>query len=367
MRHPPFHLFAVCLFALAARGVADEPKHVVIYQEPGRFAGWPANNGIWSWDDEIVVGFRLGYHKDKGSGHPIDSSRPQSQQMARSVDGGETWQIAPASYQDADGKEPPLKPAPGGIDFTHPDFAFMFRMDGSNRGFSRFYWSNDRCRTWQGPFEFPKFDRPGILARTDVIVDGPQEMTAFLASAKDAGGEGWPFAARTADGGKTWKFLSWIGEQPGDGSYAIMPSTVRISPTELFTWIRCRTAENGKRVFNMKPYRSQDNGQTWQIESGNIIDNGGNPPHMIHLKDGRIALTYGYRHTPYGIRARLSSDGAKTWSNEIVLRDDGGVWDLGYPRTVQRADGKIVTAYYFNDRKQPERYIAATIWDPSAK
>jgi len=36
-----------------------------------------------------------------------------------------------------------------------------------------------------------------------------------------------------------------------------------------------------------------------------------------------------------------------------------------YPRSVERHDGKVVTIYYFWDRKTgPERYIAATIWDP---
>ena len=29
---------------------------------------------------------------------------------------------------------------------------------------------------------------------------------------------------------------------------------------------------------------------------------------MIMLKDGLLAITYGYRPEPYGIRARLSSD-----------------------------------------------------------
>ena len=85
---------------------------------------------------------------------------------------------------------------------------------------------------------------------------------------------------------------------------------------------------------------------------------------MIRLNDGRLCLTYGYRSPPYGMRAKLSSDGGRTWGGEIMLRDDGGTWDLGYPRTVQRADGKVVTIYYFNDRKDTERYIAATIWDP---
>ena len=50
----------------------------------------------------------------------------------------------------------------------------------------------------------------------------------------------------------------------------------------------------------------------------------------------------------------------------LVLRDGGGGRDLGYPRSVQRSDGKVVTFYYFWDKKTgPERYIAATIWDPS--
>jgi hypothetical protein len=88
---------------------------------------------------------------------------------------------------------------------------------------------------------------------------------------------------------------------------------------------------------------------------------------MIRLKDGRIALTYGYRLEPYGIRAQISADSGRTWTQPIILRDDGVEWDLGYPRTVQRTDGKIVTAYYFNDKTQKERYIAATIWDPGPK
>jgi hypothetical protein len=82
------------------------------------------------------------------------------------------------------------------------------------------------------------------------------------------------------------------------------------------------------------------------------------------LKDGRLALTYGYRSAPYGIRARLSADAGRSWGGEIMLRQDGGAWDLGYTRTVQRPDGMLVTVYYFNDKPDQERYIAATIWNP---
>ena len=88
---------------------------------------------------------------------------------------------------------------------------------------------------------------------------------------------------------------------------------------------------------------------------------------MILLRDGRLCLTYGYRAEPWGIHARLSEDNGVTWTEPIVLRDDGSDRDLGYPRTVQRPDGKIVTVYYFQGKKFIERYIAATIWDAGAR
>ena len=54
----------------------------------------------------------------------------------------------------------------------------------------------------------------------------------------------------------------------------------------------------------------------------------------------------------------------RTWGPEIVLRDDGLTGDLGYPRSVVRPDGKVVTIYYFNGPKDEDRTIQATIWEP---
>jgi hypothetical protein len=73
----------------------------VFYQE-NRFAGWPANNGIWQWGNEILVGFNLGYlapPEEKGL-HQIDPVRPRSSMLARSLDGGETWSVCEAGYPD---------------------------------------------------------------------------------------------------------------------------------------------------------------------------------------------------------------------------------------------------------------------------
>ncbi len=90
----------------------------------------------------------------------------------------------------------------------------------------------------------------------------------------------------------------------------------------------------------------------------------GNPPCLIKLTDSRLAVTYAYRSIPYGIRAKISSDNGKTWGEEIHLRDDAQTWDIGYTRSVQRTDGKIVTIYYYTTDEYVEQHIAATIWNP---
>ncbi|MCC6154965.1 MAG: exo-alpha-sialidase [Candidatus Hydrogenedentes bacterium] len=354
-----FSTLMACAFASAQ----SEPiKNVVVFKETNKFAGWPANNGMWSWGNEMVVGFVVGaFDDDKVGGHPIKA--PQTQRQARSLDGGETWAVERPSFLDENEKEADPVALKDKMDFTDPNFAFKFRSQDP-----AFYYSTDRCKTWNGPYTFPNFDRPGVLARTDYIVNGKHDMFAFLTSPKDDGKEGWPYCARTLDGGLTWELQGWIGKQPPVNSYgyAIMPSTVRLKSGAILSIIRHGGQFDGKKSWWIDAYLSPDEGKSWYLLDGPKIDNAGNPASMIRLADGRIALTYGWRHAPYGLRARISDDEGQTWGNEIVLRHDGARWDLGYPRSVQRPDGKVVTCIYFNDATAKERYIAATIWNPSA-
>ena len=67
--------------------------NTVVYREPGRYAGWPANHGIWSWGNEIVVGFESGIFKEQKNRHSIDWDKPAEHLLARSLDGGETWTV----------------------------------------------------------------------------------------------------------------------------------------------------------------------------------------------------------------------------------------------------------------------------------
>ena len=55
---------------------------------------------------------------------------------------------------------------------------------------------------------------------------------------------------------------------------------------------------------------------------------------MLRLKDGRVCLTYGYRGPLMACGPVLSADGGRIWGNEIILREDGGGRDVGYPRSV---------------------------------
>ena len=337
-------------------------RHVFVYKASGRFAGWPANGGIWQWDNEILIAFHEGAYEYNDDGHSIDRDQPQRNLLARSLDGGETWKIeAPENLDDDEDK---IQPRPDQIDFAHPDFAM--RCDGD-----LFHTSYDRGKTWYGPYPLLEIGRD-LTARTDYIINDSNDCLFFM-SAKEgqvqAGLQDRAFCAQTTDRGKTIHFLSWMTEDVSVRS--VMPSTSRISENHLVSAMRRRKdirREDRPEISQnwMDIYESPDNGETWHFLS-KIADTdrggrNGNPPSMVRLKDGRLCVTYGYRSFPFGIRAKLSVDNGKTWSDEIHLRDDGRSWDIEYTRTIERLDGKLVTIYYYTTAENPEQHIAATIW-----
>ena len=357
--------------AASRAGAASAPEHVILARAAGRYGGWPANHGIWAWGNEILVGFSWGHMRAGGAerGHPIDRERAEEHMLARSQDGGATW-----SHEKPAGLTPPTTPGniagvptekagreavelTTPIDFTAPGFALTARMGNIHVGPSWFFYTTDKGKSWNGPFKLPDFGHKGIAARTDYLVDGRHELTMFLTAAKSDGREGRVICVRTMDGGRTWRQIGLVGPEPDASDFAIMPSSVRLSPASILTLVRHRRW--------IEAYRSDDNGASWAHVTRAVPDTGrGNPPSLLKLRDGRLVVTFGYRAEPYGIRARISRDEGKTWSDDIVLRSDAADWDLGYTRSVQRPDGKVVTVYYYNDAKSDERYIAGTIWTP---
>ena len=47
-------------------------QHMTVYRREDEFAAWPANFGMWSWGNEILVGFAAAKHVDKTKGHTYD-------------------------------------------------------------------------------------------------------------------------------------------------------------------------------------------------------------------------------------------------------------------------------------------------------
>lgn len=353
-------------------------QHEIIFSEDGKYAGWPANHGIWTWNNEILVGFVESNFNDKKSGlHPYDISKTANK-YARSLDGGESWKITDAfqagqrawghdNNVSPDKAEQPRPLTKAIKDFTDEDFILTFLRHNNHDGPTHFYYSENKGKSWKGAFTFPNLETDGIANRTDYLVDGKQTLSVFVTTAKSNKKEGRVALVRTHDGGLSWNFVSWITQE--HGGFDIMPSSVRISDNELLTTIRTRT-EAGMDLISA--YRSLDNGESWirLKDPAPYTGSAGSPPALIKLQDGRLALGYIYRSN-FGSRVhiRFSDDNGNTWNDEITLRaGDGANRDAGYPKITQRADGKIVMVYYWNhtldDSKKPFRFIAASIFDP---
>ena len=358
----------VLLSALAAPlPAADGPttlKHVMVYREPGRFGGWPANHGIWSWGNEILVGFSAAYFKRRESQmHQADPDKPEEPAFARSLDGGETWTITKAPEQMLPrwgGKEGGPFDQP--IDFTGPGFAMTMRFNTVDTGPTVCWYTQDKGVHWLGPYEFPSLGLRGIAGRPNYLIQGKHKALVFLTAAKKNGKEGRPLCARTNDGGLTWRFVSYLCDEPR--GFAIMPSAVNLASGRILAAVRVREPGEPQRDW-IDAYSSSDEGRTW-AKLSKIADTGrgGNPASLVLLRDGRVCATYGFRNEPYAMMARISSDGGSSWGSEIALREGGKAPDLGYPRSIVRPDGMVVTVYYFNDAVQSERFIEAAIWNP---
>ncbi|MCC6681986.1 MAG: exo-alpha-sialidase [Phycisphaeraceae bacterium] len=366
---------AVCFTVTQARA---QTEHGVVSYESGKFDAWPANNGLWTWDDgrEVLVGFVRGGYAVK-AGHGI--VEPYDCLLARTTDAGQTWTVErPDNFVGRCGEAVALD-AP--IDFSADNFAMRVVGDayhGSTRPDAEFFYSTDRGKTWRGPFLFadlnddPRLDGMILTPRTDVIPLGASScLLGFSARPKGGGlGDDRAFMLRTDDGGVHWRIVNWI-IGPDDPARAVMPATVQLSDGSLVTALRRRQTDQDKNTRCwIDVCRSSDEGQTWPrpIFVGDTGDQNGNPPAMSLLDDGRLAIVYANRSTRQ-ILTHLSSDQGQTWSDPIELRadyqaDDSQFSDMGYCRLFQRPDGKLVAIYYWATADNPEPHIERTIWQP---
>jgi hypothetical protein len=357
--------------------------HHDVFRREGAFAGWPANYGLWSWGRELLTVFAVGKMGARGEIHELDRDHPFVPCQARSLDGGCQWRI-----EDFDGRLPggpslsadehlenDLKIRPRvrvhddlaalerPVDFLDPETIAMCARTGLSRdSVSWFYISRSRGRHWDGPFAFQGLELP-VAARTDIVPLGTADALFILTTTKSDGKEGRTFCARTRDGGRTFEFVSFVGDEP-DG-YRIMPSSIRLTDGAIITGTRCADAAGNNGWIEM--FTSYDEGASWKA-LGVAVENtgrGGNPPALSQVDDGRLILVYGSRDAPFGIRMRSSGSRGRTWSEETVIRDDGGTPDIGYPKIARTSGGGLVVVYYFNAGEGRERYIAASTIEPN--
>lgn len=364
IRHGSLHLIRlsigfVALFCGSIHLFGETPvqtniQHVVVYHDAGEFAGWPANGGLWIWGDELLVGFERWTYNENPTSRHHNKAPLLGQYYARSFDGGLTW--------TGEAKQPNVTPAET-YDFNGADFAI--RMWKKN-----YFLSDNRAATWGGPIVLPAADGQPNYARSNYIITEPDSALLFISTGRTATNWARSYVARLAKD-KNFQFISWVGEDLFDHAHSapktnaynhsIMPAATRLTGDHYVCAMRQRI--DNDRWTDI--YESLDGGQTWHYTS-ELERGSDNPISVVSLGQNRVAAIYGWRKKPYGLRAKISQDAGHTWSEEIILRDDGLNNDVGYTRAAIRDDGAVVILYYFSTAGLPEHHIAATIWYPFA-
>ncbi len=215
--------------------------------------------------------------------------------------------------------------------------------------------SDDGGKTWTLDKEsFPENSPEGTplipFGSVAIAKDGSLVTAAYTTIEKEK--KWWQsYAVRSSDGGKTWT----VG--------------VPIDPTralnETFLW----HDGNGRwiavgRHSRLELYESTDDARTWK-HLCTATENNCVPGMIIKLADGRLLLSHGNRiKGSERVDLRVSDDGGKSWSQPARLVDFI-TFDGGYPSSVQRPDGQIVTAYYAKKTEYHDGYhMGVVIWDP---
>lgn len=154
------------------------------------------------------------------------------------------------------------------------------------------------------------------------------------------------------DDGQTWTWLSEIPTRPNDqaSDYHELHA-IETGDNRILVQIRNHNPTNARETLQCE---SSDGGSTWTQPQS--IDVWGLPSHLLKLRDQRLVMTYGYRRRPYGNQARISENHGRTWSAPITLSSDGVSGDLGYPSSVELADGSLLTVWY---EKQANHSVAS--------
>jgi hypothetical protein len=222
--------------------------------------------------------------------------------------------------------------------------------------------STDGGKTWEKKAIHPQF---GFLAYwvtfggVAVLDDGV--VVAFGYGQRRVEDRKSTYIVRSKDKGDTWEAIKIADGQlsPSDSGFNECFPVV-YPDGRIFVMLRTRLTVDAYCV------RSMDGGLTWSKPEKTSVR--AKHPLVTRLSDDTIVCTYPRRFRPYGIRARLTSDFGKTWSDEVVLRDDFEITDgLSWSLTQELPDGTLFTVmngkkYVDLKGKLAQNYIFGSRW-----
>ncbi len=221
--------------------------------------------------------------------------------------------------------------------------------------------SEDRGANWSAPIRVPVSTPHGpiLLRNGELLYLGKRYLNGW-----DEMQHGRIVAARSGDGGHTWEELGGVPIYPGSSPDNYHePHVLELPSGRLLGAIRLENAGGtdlaaaGLTNFSIMLTDSDDGGRTWT--PARPLGFHGSPPHLLRHSSGALVLTYGYRQEPFGQRVAFSHDNGVTWESDWIIRDDGPDGDLGYPSTIEMADGSLFTLCY---QKVPGDAKCSLLW-----
>jgi hypothetical protein len=211
--------------------------------------------------------------------------------------------------------------------------------------------SQDGGASWSPPIFPPRsegesrvdiFGRPLPAYNRGAIAEGRDGRLYWAVAQNSADGKRTEVHLMiSADKGTTWSYSTPIAQDP---KATFNETSVYETPKgTLIAFLRTAGLDDHLCVA-----RSFDHGKTFQKWEDAGFQ--GHPAYALRLPDNRVLLVYGYRHKPLGVRARVLDAECTNLvaAPEIVLRDDGGSVDLGYPWATMVAKDRALVVYYFN-------------------
>jgi hypothetical protein len=211
--------------------------------------------------------------------------------------------------------------------------------------------SQDAGKSWSRSAMLPDEGLYSMAATESSTVRPDSRCLLFLSGVTKQGQQSRPMVYRSMDDGTDFHFMSFV--VPRDTRYEglnlMYPRGLMLPNGRLLCTLRLDRNWAGDMWTEL--YASDDGGRTWGFLSR--ATDFGAPSAPLRLKDGRLVMVYGQRLAPSGMRAVVSEDEGRTWSGEIIVRDDGGSWDVGYPRAWEYSPGRVGVVYYYNTKDDP--------------